>query len=416
MSIIHSGAIVQVIFFAVISTNNHGRQVIQYCPPLPEMWQQRISIFRALSMHMHTCNALFSCSTNDNTQKCTHMQLTLAQRAEQIFLSMKKPHTSGHQLNVDRLSVLHATSNIPLVPTNHGTDDDINVYNGDGDEYDTPDFTTECNPSIPSSTHCYQFDRDLNPPPGVKFCIHLQQIISSHRGVDLALYEEIIDLIKFHAKTQDTDFATNKLYHRNKLTKTLTELYNLNALQPQLHQVVLTDSSTVTVPVFDVKAVILSILHDPKRMQFHHFAPGYDIFSGLPTDTQYSYLDEIHTGLLWQRARDFYCGTDNDNFPLGLLCFYDKTHTDLCGSLSCAPFIITFSFLMNNNNNLINLSATLYAERSKDLFNCHVLHHSNPVGTAQLGQPVAGNKMNCISSTDEMTLCQSGFLLRLDAS
>jgi hypothetical protein len=29
---------------------------------------------------------------------------------------------------------------------------------------------------------------------------------------------------------------------------------------------------------------------------------------------------------------------------LGLVCFYDKTHTDLFGSLSCAPFIATFSF------------------------------------------------------------------------
>ncbi len=109
--------------------------------------------------------------------------------------------------------------------------------------------------------------------------------------MDLALYDEIVDLIKFHATTQDTDFATNKLYHRNELMKTLTEMYNLKALQPQLHQVRLTDSSTVTVPVFDVKAVILFMLHDPKRMQFHHFAPGYDIFSGLPTVTQYGYLE-----------------------------------------------------------------------------------------------------------------------------
>ncbi len=143
-------------------------------------------------------------------------------------------------------------------------EDDIHVYNEYGNEYGTPDFTTECDPSIPSSTHCYQFDCDFNPPPGVKFCIHLHHIISSHRSVDLAMYDEIIELIKFHAMTQDTDFATNKLYHRNELTKTLTELYNLNALQPQLHQVILTDSSMVMVPVFDVKAVILSILHDPK--------------------------------------------------------------------------------------------------------------------------------------------------------
>jgi len=317
--------------------------IVHHCP---KCGNKEFQSLRALSIHMHTCNALFSHSMNDTTQKRTHMQLTIAQRAEQILQSMKRPHMSGHQLNVNRLSVPHASSIVAAVPTNPDNID-IDVYNssGVGDDYDTGyELSTEGDPSISSSTNCYQFDRDLNPPPGVKFCIHLQHIISSHRGVDLALYDEIVDLIKFHATTQDTDFSTNKLYHRNELSKTLTELYNLQALKPKLHSVVLSDSTTVTVPVFDVKAVILSILHDPQRMQSHNFAPGYDIYTGRPTDTQYSFLDEIHTGSVWQSARDFYCGTDNNNFPLGLLCFYDKTHTDLFGSLSCAPFIITFSF------------------------------------------------------------------------
>ncbi len=318
----------------------------------PKCGNKEFQSLRALSIHMHTCDALFSHSMNDTTQKRTHMQLTLAQRAEQIFQSMKRPHTSGHQLNVNRLAVPHVSSSVAFVPQNLANDDDSDVYNssgGVGHDYGTgSDFSPECSPFISSSTNCYQFDRNLNPPPGVKFCIHLQHIISSHRGVDLAMYDEIVDLIQFHATTQETDFSTNKLYHRNELTKTLTELYNLTALQPRLHPVVLSDSATVTVPVFDVKAVILSMLHDPQRMQSCNFAPGYDIFTGVPTDTQYSYLDEIHTGSVWQSARDFYCGTNNDNFPLGLLCFYDKTHTDLFGSLSCAPFIITFSFFNEN--------------------------------------------------------------------
>jgi hypothetical protein len=40
-----------------------------------------------------------------------------------------------------------------------------------------------------------------------------------------------------------------------------------------------------------------------------------------------------------------YCGDDPDAFPLALVCFYDKTNTDVFGSLSCAPFICTPSFL-----------------------------------------------------------------------
>jgi len=96
--------------------------------------------------------------------------------------------------------------------------------------------------------------------------------------------------------------------------------------------------------VFNVKAVILSMLHDPQHMQQQNFALGYDIFSDKQTESGNMYLNEIHTGSLWNTARDFYCGSNNNNFPLALLCFYDKTHTDLYGSLSCAPFIITFSF------------------------------------------------------------------------
>jgi hypothetical protein len=64
-----------------------------------------------------------------------------------------------------------------------------------------------------------------------------------------------------------------------------------------------------------------------------NFSPGYDIFTGTLTDANNLKLNEIHTGSAWNTARDFYCG-DSDAFPLALLCFYDKTHTDLYGSFS----------------------------------------------------------------------------------
>ena len=100
----------------------------------------------------------------------------------------------------------------------------------------------------------------------------------------------------------------------------------------------------VSVPVFDIKAVILSMLHDTRRMQSSNFASAYDIFTGICTKDENNYLDEIHTGALWSIACDHYCHDNENAFPLALLCFYDKTHTDLHGALSCAPFIATFSF------------------------------------------------------------------------
>ncbi len=54
---------------------------------------------------------------------------------------------------------------------------------------------------------------------------------------------------------------------------------------------------------------------------------------GLDKQTS-STLDEIHTGSLWEMARLKYCGDDPDALPLALICFYDKTNTDVFSSLS----------------------------------------------------------------------------------
>jgi hypothetical protein len=124
----------------------------------------------------------------------------------------------------------------------------------------------------------------------------------------------------------------------------LTKYYQLNFLKPSLNSVPLTDGSVATVPIFDVKALLIAFLNDPLRMRYENFVSNYDILRGKaksPTST----LDEIHTGSLWEHARQKYCGDDPYAFPLALVCFYDKTNTHVFGSLSCAPFICTPSFL-----------------------------------------------------------------------
>ncbi len=68
--------------------------------------------------------------------------------------------------------------------------------------------------------------QSINPPSGIKFGIHLHEILSSHHGVDLSLYDEIIDTIKFHSTVHKTDFSATKLYHRRELTTTLSNLYS----------------------------------------------------------------------------------------------------------------------------------------------------------------------------------------------
>jgi hypothetical protein len=96
--------------------------------------------------------------------------------------------------------------------------------------------------------------------------------------------------------------------------------------------------------IFDVKALLIAFLNNPLKMREENFASNYDIFSGkakILTST----IDEIHTGSLWEPAQRKYCGDNPDVFPLALVCFYDKTNTDVFGSLSCAPFMCTPTFL-----------------------------------------------------------------------
>jgi hypothetical protein len=79
-------------------------------------------------------------------------------------------------------------------------------------------------------------------------------------------------------------------------------------------------------------------------MREENFAPNYDIFMGKAKESRLT-LGEMHTGLLWELTRQRYCGDDPDAFPQALVCINDKINTDVFGSLSCAPFICTPSFL-----------------------------------------------------------------------
>jgi hypothetical protein len=54
-----------------------------------------------------------------------------------------------------------------------------------------------------------------------------------------------------------------------------------------------------------------------------------------------THIDEVHSGSLWEPNCHQYCGDDPNAFPLALIGFYDKSNTDVHGSLSCVPFIVT---------------------------------------------------------------------------
>ncbi len=98
------------------------------------------------------------------------------------------------------------------------------------------------------------------------------------------------------------DYTTLQILSRKQLVQLLTKYYQLNFLKSTLHSVPLTDRSVATVPIFDVKALLIAFLNDPLRMRQENFASNYDIFTEKaksPTST----LDEILTGSFWEQAR-----------------------------------------------------------------------------------------------------------------
>jgi len=181
-------------------------------------------------------------------------------------------------------------------------------------------------------------------PPDVAFQVHCLSVISQHRGNDLNMFNQVIQCVAGHALHQNVDFRTLHVMSRDQLLRYLCHYYRLDFLKPTMHNVALSDGSVATVPIFDVKETLLSFLNNPGRMRRENFAANYDPFTGKSTITNPP-LDEIHTGTIWDAACRKYCGNDPNSFPLALVCFYDKTHTDLHGSLACAPFICTPAFL-----------------------------------------------------------------------
>jgi hypothetical protein len=70
-------------------------------------------------------------------------------------------------------------------------------------------------------------------------------------------------------------------------------------MQPILHRIPLADGSVATVPLINVKSLLLSFLNDPLHMRKENFAPGYDIFTGRAT-SPITHIDKVHLGSLWQ--------------------------------------------------------------------------------------------------------------------
>ena len=202
-------------------------------------------------------------------------------------------------------------------------------------------YRTVGNVSVPVETSmCTNY---ANLPNGIVYQLHMMHILNKHREVDLKLYSEINECVSYHAKEKNVDFNAIRMYSRKQLVDISTHVYRLHGFKPTMNRVTLSDKSVAVVPTFDVKTMLLNILNDKSKMKMENIASNYNLFTGKAIG-EVTHIDEIHTGWAWEEARAHHCGDDENVLPMGLVAFYDKTHSDLFGALACAPFIVVPTF------------------------------------------------------------------------
>ena len=221
----------------------------------------------------------------------------------------------------------------------------------DDDGYSRSDDSMSCDDPIPG------YDKPLfsQKQPHLSAAYQLQHLNSlfDKNKASVQMYDEMVKL--FNAYISSPQFSKNTLLRPRKHFISESEnLFSIQALKPRNGTVKMTDNTLVTVPVFDAKAMILSILHDPVLMKEENFAEGYDIFTGAEIEgcAANNKYGEIHTGDAWKPALTRFCGSNGEYMPIALVLFGDKSHTDLHGLLSVEPVSFTLSLFNRSARNL----------------------------------------------------------------
>ena len=178
---------------------------------------------RALSVHLNS-DSCHNLSLWGFTSKSTKHKSTFGSNAKvssSILDKIKKHHHSGLSRNVHCLSINPSLLHLSSLPSDQrqsyfASTKDLEVDNNcDFEPANNEQLDNAYETTIVTSSSSIQ--RSINPPSGIKFGIHLHEIFSSHRGVDLSLYDEIIDTIKFHSTVQKliSQLQSSKRIHNN---------------------------------------------------------------------------------------------------------------------------------------------------------------------------------------------------------
>ncbi len=122
------------------------------------------------------------------------------------------------------------------------------------------------------------------------------------------MFDNICNLVNEYTSSPDF-FVNTKLQSWKSFLCSVKESYCTQILRPYNQIFRLHDGTIVTVPVFDMKEMLTSLLTNQTIMVDKNFADGYDVLTrdvdvNNPTNDKYG---EVHTGDAWIPARDRYC-------------------------------------------------------------------------------------------------------------
>lgn len=158
--------------------------------------------------------------------------------------------------------------------------------------------------------------------------IELHTLFDKNKA-SLTMYDEMVKL--FNGFFASNEFSKmTRLSTRKKFMAETEKLFGIAAMKPTYGCVRLEDNTVATVPVFDAKAMILSLLHDPSIMKHENFAPG----AGIGRDD----LDRQHVRMMQsiqrQSERDFPRGATRNGIVDGTKCQASERRGNLF-SLTC---------------------------------------------------------------------------------
>ena len=114
---------------------------------------------------------------------------------------------------------------------------------------------------------------------GYSFQIELMDILQRHK-TDLKMHDEIVSLLDEYLRNGKLNADQPGLLTRKKFIAKVQKDFDTTGLKPKHKLVELSDGSKVTVSLFDIEFMILSLLTDDSLMKDENLAEGYDIFTG----------------------------------------------------------------------------------------------------------------------------------------